>query len=139
MIRKLRHDAGKLDDHLGPPSPDAGLSELHSIRLALIHLAFLKSMEVPRFSSRLDVSLDDLLIRLLRLDIPDAVEELRAIFPASPEGATEPDYGENATYTSAAATGYAAEHEAIFDPLEHFHTLILLASSAVSHRVGAVG
>ncbi|MCH8861139.1 MAG: phosphoenolpyruvate carboxylase [Proteobacteria bacterium] len=139
MVRKLRHDAGKLDDHLGPPPPDAALGELHSMRLALIHLVFLKTTEVPRFSSRLDISLGDLLTSLLRLDIPEAVEELRAIFPASPEGAAEPDYGEDATYTSAAATGYAAEHEAIFDPLEQLHSLILAASSAISHRIGAVG
>ena len=139
MVRKLRLDAGKLDDHLGPPSPDVALGELHSIRLALIHLAFLKTVEVPRFSSRLDVSLDDLLIRLLRLDIPAAVKDLRAIFPAGPQSATEPDYGEDATYTSATATGYAAEHEAIFDPLEQIHALVLRASSAISHRIGAVG
>jgi phosphoenolpyruvate carboxylase len=139
MVRKLRRDAGALKDQLEPCTPDPLLEELHVIRMALIHLVFLKAMEVPRFSSRLDISLDDLLTRLLRLEIPDAVEQLRAIFPASPPGVAEPDYGEETTYTTAAAAGYAAEHEAIFDPLEQLHAQILLVSSAISHRIGAVG
>lgn len=139
MVRKLRRDAGDMNDQLERPTSDPLLEELHVIRMALIHLVFLKAMEVPRFSSRLDVSLDDLVTRLLRLEIPETVAQLRSIFPASAPGTAEPDYGEDNTYTAAAATGYAAEHETIFEPLEKMHRLILTISSAISHRIGAVG
>lgn len=139
LIRKLRRDAGTLDDQLGHMAPDDTLAELHTLRLALIHLVFLKAMEVPRFSSRLDVSLDDLVIRLLRLEVPETISELSAIFPASPASDKQADFGEDTTYRGAAAAGYAAEHETIFGPLEDIHALILTISSAISHEIGAVG
>jgi phosphoenolpyruvate carboxylase len=145
LVRLLRRDAALLDDALARPDlgaalePErAGVDALHITRLALIQFVFLKAMEVPRFSSRLDISLDDLMERLLRLEVEESIGELRTIFPASPTRVDDGSYGEEVTYRSATA-GYGQEHTQTFDPIESAHELILEISGLLALRMGAFG
>ncbi|MBK5256336.1 MAG: phosphoenolpyruvate carboxylase [Vicinamibacteria bacterium] len=145
LVRTLRRDAALLEDALSRPDLAAALGEeraevgpLHTARLALIQFVFLKAMEVPRFSSRLDISLDELVERLLRLEIKDAIGELRTIFPVATQRLDDESYGEDATYRSA-TTGYAQEHAQIFDPIETAHGLILELTGLIGLKIGAFG
>jgi len=145
FARRLRRDAAEIDDVLEPrhgsgqwSSADA-LTRLHTLRLALLHLIYLKAMEIPQFSSRLEVSLGELVERLLNLDVPDTVATLRRIFPAAAPSDDTEMYAERDTYVRAAPSGYAAEHREIFDPIERAYALILELSALIALHVGAYG
>jgi phosphoenolpyruvate carboxylase len=144
FVRRLRRDAADLDDVLEQRQVDGGwssgdaLTRLHTLRLALIQLIYLKAMEIPQFSSLLEISLGELVERLLYLDVPDTVATLRRIFPAA-EAADETEvYAERDTYARK-SSGYAAEHAQIFDPIERAYALILELSALIALHVGAYG
>ncbi|HZF28402.1 MAG TPA: phosphoenolpyruvate carboxylase [Gammaproteobacteria bacterium] len=145
FVRRLRRDAADLDDVLerrnagGSWSSADALARLHTLRLALIQLIYLKAMEIPQFSSRLEVSLATLVERLLHLDVPDTIETLRKIFPAAPPSDDTDVYAERDTYVRASPSGYAAEHAQIFDPVERAYGLILELSALIALHVGAYG
>jgi phosphoenolpyruvate carboxylase len=144
FVRKLRRDAADLDDVLEQRQVEGGwssgdaLTRLHTLRLALIQLIYLKAMEIPQFSSLIEISLGELVERLLYLDVPDTVATLRRIFPAA-EAADETEvYAERDTYARA-SSGYAAEHAQIFDPIERAYELMLELSALIALHVGAYG
>ena len=145
FARKLKRDAAEIDDVLeqrhgnGTWSSADALTRLHTLRLALIQLIYLKAMEIPQFSSRSDVSLEALIERLLHLDVPETVETLRGIFPAvAPSDDTE-IYAERDTYVQAGPSGYASEHARIFEPIERAYGLILEIGALIALHVGAYG
>ena len=146
FVRRMRRDAAELDDVLeqrqmgggGWSSADA-LTRLHTLRLALIHLIYLKAMEIPQFSSRLEISLGELIERLLYLDVPETVATLRQIFPAAEPADDTEVYAERDTYVRKSPSGYAAEHAQIFDPIEQAYALTLELSALIALHVGAYG
>ncbi|NVJ98003.1 MAG: phosphoenolpyruvate carboxylase [Alphaproteobacteria bacterium] len=147
-IRKLRRDAGTLTDCVQDEgvmaafdnaSPDAELFELHQIRIGLIQYIFLKAMEVPRFSSRFDVSLEELLVELLHLEVPDTVAQLRKIFPESPMRSNDEVFGEETTYEAGASSGYEDAHREIFDKMEQAYAQVLEISGLIALKAGAFG
>lgn len=145
FVRSLRHDAAALDDVLderhasGAWSSADALTRLHTLRLALLHFIYVKAMEIPQFSSRLEISLDDLVSRLLRSDGAETVETLKQIFPAADLADDSEAYGERDTYVRTAPSGYAAEHRAIFEPIAGAHRLVLELSALIALHVGAYG
>jgi phosphoenolpyruvate carboxylase len=145
FARMLRRDAAEIDDVLeqrhgaGSWSSADALTRLHTLRLALIHLIYLKAMEIPEFSARLEVSLAALIERLLKLDVPETVETLRRIFPAIAPSDDVEIYAERDTYVQAAPSGYAAEHAQIFEPIERAYALILELGALIALHVGAYG
>ncbi len=145
FARKLKRDAAEIDDVLeqrhggGTWSSADALTRLHTLRLALIQLIYLKAMEIPQFSSHSEVSLNALVERLLHLDVPETVETLRRIFPAmAPRDDTE-IYAERDTYVQAGPSGYASEHARIFEPIERAYGLILEIGALIALHVGAYG
>jgi len=144
FVRRLRRDAADLDDVLEQRQVEGGwssgdaLTRLHTLRLALIQLIYLKAMEIPQFSSLTEVSLEELIERLLYLDVPDTVATLRRIFPAAQAADETEVYAERDTYARA-SSGYAAEHARIFDPIERAYALILELSALIALHVGAYG
>ncbi|WP_262689720.1 phosphoenolpyruvate carboxylase [Kordiimonas aestuarii] len=147
-IRKLRRDAGTLTDCISDDAmtaafdagaPDAELFELHQIRIGLIQYIYLKAMEIPRFSTRFDFSLEELLVELLHLEVPDTVAQLRKIFPEAPFESHDEVYGEETTYEGGVSSGYAAAHREIFDKLELAYTLVLEISGLIALKAGAFG
>jgi len=147
-IRKLRRDAGMMTDCLDDDcdtavldskTVDEELLELHEMRLGLIQFIFVKSMEVPQFSSRFDFSLDELLVELLHLEVPSTLERLREIFPKSSEQQEKDGYGEPASYAGGQTSGYAAVHRDIFDQLDQAYQLVLTLSGLIALKIGAFG
>jgi phosphoenolpyruvate carboxylase len=145
FARALRHDAAYLDDVLdqrhaaGVWSSADALTRLHTLRLALLHFIYIKAMEIPQFSSRLEMSLADLIEQLLRLEVPGTVDTLGRIFPAAEPADDTEIYAERDTYVRAVPSGYAAEHRDIFDPIEQAYRLALELSALIALHVGAYG
>jgi phosphoenolpyruvate carboxylase len=145
FVRRMRRDAAELDDVLeqrqlsGGWSSADSLAKLHTLRLALIHLIYLKAMEIPQFSSRLEISLGELIERLLYLDVPETVATLREIFPAAEPPDDTEVYAERDTYVRTTPSGYASEHALIFDPIEKAYALTLELSALIALHVGAYG
>jgi phosphoenolpyruvate carboxylase len=127
---------GKLD-----PDRQHTLVLLHVVRLALIHRIYLLAMHVPDFSPHHGLMRADIVTRLIRLDVPGAVQLLKEIFPKVEEGAVpaSADEAEPSTYEGEAAQGYAREHETLFDPLLALYAQVLRLSNAISYQIGAVG
>lgn len=146
-VRKLRRDAGLMQDSLaefsasGIDVPEANdtLIELHGLRLGLIQFIFMKAMEIPRFSSRLDVSLDELLVELLHLEVGSTLTQLRTIFPVGPSVKTEDDFGEDVTYAAENGQGYSRVHAGVFDPIEQAYAALLAISGLIAMQIGAFG
>ena len=110
---------------------------LHALRLALIHRIWLLETAIPDFSPRHGVTRAALEQRILRLDIPQAVELLREVFPLAPDPAADQDYGEPAGPRADAA--YAREHADILTPMIKLFAMVREISAAISHEVGAFG
>ena len=136
FVWKVRRDYALLQDYLGRSTPV--LEDLHAERIDQIRLIYLKAASVPRFSTRTDVSPDQLVIRLLRLEVPEVIARLREIFPAEATARPNDKFGEVATY-KADAGGYAREHEEIFDLIEAAYQRVLEISSMIALRVGSFG
>ena len=109
---------------------------LHALRLALIQRIWLLATAIPDFSPRHGATPQDMLDRLIRLDVPAALTLLAEVFPAAPAPGAELDYGEAAGPRSGS---YAAEHSAIFDPMRRLFDLLREIGAAVTHHVGAFG
>lgn len=147
-VRKLRRDAGMMTEcleetcdisTLGNGGADAELAELHEMRLALIQFIYMKAMEIPRFSSRFEFSLEELLFELLHLEVPDTVAKLREIFPEAEMEADTDDYGEAVSYAGGRTSGYADLQRNILDQLDEAYGLVLTISGLIALKVGAIG
>lgn len=147
-IRDLRRDASMMTECieedcdaslLDIKGVDQELFELHEMRIGLIQFIFMKSMEVPRFSSRFDFSLEELLVELLHLEVPDTIARLREIFPEAIDQEGTTGYGENASYRGGRTSGYADAHRNIFDQLDKAYELVLTLSGLIALKAGAFG
>lgn len=112
---------------------------IHVLRLALIQQLFLLAARIPRFSSRPDLTIEDVIEQLLRLDVARALDTLREIFPIEPDAEINGGFGEPATFVGDASRGYAYENRVLFDAIERIHDLIRRLGLAVIHHIGAYG
>ena len=110
---------------------------LHALRLAVIGRIWLLVAEIPDFSPRHGATPDAIRARLLRLDVPGALDILAEVFPHSPGPAATHDYGE--PHSPAATQSYAAEHERLFAPMRRLFGLTREITAALSHEIGAFG
>ena len=55
---------------------------MHGIRVAVFHEIFLLSVRIPKFSDQAGTSREEVIAKLIRFDVEDAVKTLRKIFPA---------------------------------------------------------
>jgi phosphoenolpyruvate carboxylase len=137
----LRNGLATVD--IGAPriSPEAqrALILLHAIRIALVHEIYQLATTIPEFSSRHEIANRRILQRVLQLNIPGAVSDLRRIFPATPEAAPDMDFGEPATYVSDDSQSYQRENDQIFTPMLKLYDLIPRISIAIIHYIGALG
>ncbi len=121
-----------------PDAPRMGDEEvlLHALRLALIQRIWLLATAIPDFSPRHGVTPQDMLDRLIRLDVPAGLALLGEVFPAAGAAGADLDYGEAAGPRNGS---YAAEHGAIFEPMRRLFDLLREIGGAVTHHVGAFG
>jgi phosphoenolpyruvate carboxylase len=113
---------------------------LHALKVALIQRIALLATGIPPFSPQRGVARDDVLARILVLEVPAAVRMLAQIFPTQQvnTGGSE-NFGEESNYRPEAATSYAVEHRTILDPLDRLYELVRVIGSALNHEIGAMG
>ena len=131
-------------DHLAlrtawPDAPRMATRELllHALRLCLIHRIWFLETAVPDFSPRHGMTRDALRARILRLDVPSALQVLGEVFPVAPDPSAERAFSE--PRAPRAASSYAREHAEIFDPTRRLFDLVREIGVAVTHEVGAFG
>jgi phosphoenolpyruvate carboxylase len=96
--------------------------------------------EIPNFSPQLGVTRDDILARILELDVLNAVERLRLIFPHEDGVAnTRDDFGEESQYRPEPRLSYALEHDALFSPMLKLFDLARRIGTAITYEIGAIG
>ena len=110
---------------------------LHALRLALIGRIWLLAIAIPDFSPRFGATPEGIRGRLLRLDVPAALEILNSIFPRDPGRAADHDFGETAG--PVARLSYEREHDALFDPIARLFALTREITAALNHQIGAFG
>ena len=112
---------------------------MHGIRVSIIHEIFLLSVRVPKFSDQAGTSRDEIIAKLIRFDILDAVETLRKIFPVKKVSASYSGFGEPSNYLSEQNIDYSKEEKNIFRQLEALYECARRVSTGISHFIGAVG
>lgn len=112
------------------------LFAVHAVRLCLIHRVWLLAVGVPDFSPRHGVTREELLRRLLRLDVAGAAALLDRVFPSGPPPDAGLDFAEPPAPRRA---GYGREHAELVEPLRDLFAAIREASAVISLECGAFG
>jgi phosphoenolpyruvate carboxylase len=134
--------AGLAPTELEPPLPPAmrrDLHLLHAIRLALIQRIFLLATHIPAFTDQHGITPDQLMAKILHLEIDSAVAILGRVFPVAERRIDFSAFGEPASYRGEEAGSYEAEHRRIFEPMAQLYELVRRTGSAITHIIGAVG
>jgi phosphoenolpyruvate carboxylase len=142
MTRRLQADEFWLLQVIQPAATPQRrrLMLLHAIRVTIIQRICLLAMDIPNFSPQLGVTHDDIVARILELDVPAAVDRLRQIFPNDGGAAgMNDDYGEKSEYRPEPSFSYAVEHEAVFAPMLKLYDLARRIGTAITYEIGAVG
>ena len=71
---------------------------MHGIKVAIIHEIFLLSARIPKFSDQVGTSRDEIIAKLIRFDVLDAVEILRKIFQQEKIKTSNSGFGETSNY-----------------------------------------
>ncbi|MFN4090812.1 MAG: phosphoenolpyruvate carboxylase [Alphaproteobacteria bacterium] len=143
LLRDILADA-EADDALPVGGLDAEaqaeLALLHAVRVALIHRIYLLGSHIPEFSPFENLTRADLVQLLVHLDVDQAVEVLKQVFPRRDAAALRDlDFAEPATYVADAAQTYEQEHVTLFEPIAAHMELIRRLAGAITHRIGALG
>lgn len=116
----------------------ANVNLLHAIRIALIHEIYWIATLIPSFSSQHAITLEQLVQRILRLDVPWAIDNLKQIFPETMEK-VELKFGEPASYVSDESQDYSVENTRLFQPMAGLYELMRRVSTAIVNRIGFIG
>ncbi|MBL4802859.1 MAG: phosphoenolpyruvate carboxylase [Emcibacter sp.] len=112
---------------------------LHVIRMALVQKIFLLITRIPRFRDHKGLSVDDLVMRILRFQISPTLLLLREIFPLEGAYELDPADPEEITFKSDDSHGYQYENKEIFDAIEVTYDQTRQISQAISAFIGAIG
>ncbi|WP_119168560.1 phosphoenolpyruvate carboxylase [Algihabitans albus] len=148
----LREDAIHLDDLLAEIGVESGIGAeggdsrrsadpalLQSLRLALIQHIFLLAARLPKFSTRHDMSQDDVIALTTRLRVLETTQLLRRIFPAGQPIAADYQLDEAASYRGAEAIDYAEMNRQLIDPMLSAFEIAQDLTVGISHCFGAYG
>lgn len=147
---KLREDLMQLKDTLKDREMEslaytlekgdrAAYTLLHVLRMTLIQKIFLLLTRIPRFRDHKGITVDDLIMQILRFQVPSALEMLREIFPTEGSYEIDPENPEKITFKADDFHGYEYENRVIFDEIETAYDQIRKISLAISAYVGALG
>lgn len=144
----LREDAIHLHDlvrAIGEDPMEARLPErteldvLQAIRIALIQHIFLLAARLPRFSTRNDISQDDIMNLILKLRVEEATALLRDAYPKRMPSPDDYTMDEQASYTGYEGSDYAEINDLLIDPMLSAYQSVLDISVGISHHFGAHG
>ena len=114
---------------------------LHAIRVAAMMEAFSRAGRLASVSPRHDTSARDIIAMVTELRITEATEMLRDIFPLEAPGSEVYSGLNEAGHTGSdgEATGYAAIHQEVIEPLEDISALMHQITLAIAQGYGAFG
>lgn len=112
---------------------------LHVVRMALIQRMFLLITRIPRFHDHKGLSVDDLVMRILRFQISPTILLLREIFPLEGAYEIDPENPEKISFSDDNIHGYKYENREIFDEIDITYGQIRKISQALSAYIGAIG
>ena len=143
LVRRLQADQLWLLEAIEPveTAQRRRLILLHGIRVAVIQRICMLATEIPNFSPQLGVTRDDIIARILELDVLSAVERLRRIFPHRGwrRRTLRDDFGEKPEYRPEPSLSYAIEHDALFGPMLKLFDLARRIGTAITYEIGAIG
>jgi len=112
---------------------------LHVVRMALIQKIFMLITRIPRFRDHKGLSVDDLILQILRFQISPTLLLLREIFPLKGAYEIDPENPESITFSGDDTLGYKYENTKIFNEIEVAYGQIRKISQSLSAFVGAIG
>ena len=112
---------------------------MHGIRVAIFHEIFLLSVRIPKFSDQAGTSRDEVIAKLIRFDVLDAVSTLRKIFPAEKVKTSNSGFSDKSNYVSEININYTREEKNIFQKLEALYECAKRVSNGINHFIGSVG
>ncbi len=112
---------------------------MHGIRVAIFHEIFLLSVRIPKFSDQAGTSRDEVIAKLIRFDVFNAVETLRKIFPAGQVKTSNIGFSDKSNYVSEGNINYTKEEKSIFQKLEALYECARRVSNGINHFIGSVG
>jgi phosphoenolpyruvate carboxylase len=116
------------------------LAIVHALRIALLQQIWLLATHIPEFSPQRGTTADELIQRIIHLDVETVVTLLGEIFPlANANEQAGEDFGEEATYLADSRRSYAREHVEIFEPISRIFALVRRIASVITYHAGAVG
>ena len=112
---------------------------MHGIRVAIFHEIFLLSVRIPKFSDQAGTSRDEVIAKLIRFDVFNAVEILRKIFPVGQVKTSNIGFSDKSNYVSEGNINYTREEKSIFQKLEALYECARRVSNGINHFIGSVG
>ena len=112
---------------------------MHGIRVAIFHEIFLLSVRIPKFSDQSGTSRDEVIAKLIRFDVFDAVSTLRKIFPAGKFKTSNNGFSDKSNYVSEGNINYIKEEKNVFQKLEALYECARRVSNGINHFIGSVG
>ncbi|MDX1605358.1 MAG: phosphoenolpyruvate carboxylase [Candidatus Competibacterales bacterium] len=137
-LHRLLAGAG-LDQGPRPSELRLRLDLLHAIRIALIMHIYLLAVRLPRFSTRNDLSREQILAMIVSLEVPPAVSALRETFPRHHPADTQARFHEPASYDPLDLSDYERLHTDYLEPMERAYAEVRRISVAIAHCYGAHG
>jgi phosphoenolpyruvate carboxylase len=122
-----------------PPQARLNLRLMHGIRIGLLMRLFALATHIPDFSVQHNISREQLVSKVVHLEVEDAIRKLATIFPKVEQEKFEGDFGEVATYVGDWHQTYEREHQLIFQPIAGLYTLVRRLGSGIIHIIGAIG
>ena len=137
-LHRLLEEAG-LEKGKRPSDLRLRLDLLHAIRIALIMHIYLLAVRLPRFSTRNDLSREQVLGMIVSLEVPPAVSALRETFPKHHPADTAARFDEAASYDPLDLSDYERLHSDYLQPMERAYAEVRRISVAIAHCYGAHG
>jgi len=135
MLEEIGIEGGKI-----PGESRLELDLLHAIRLALIMRVFILAAQMPRSSSRNEVSYAQILEWALALNVPEVASEMRQAFPRRAKTAGDgTTFDEPATYRPHGIDDYGRVETEILEPMEQAYEFVREIGTGISHHWGAFG
>ena len=100
---------------------------------------FLLSVRVPKFSDQAGTSRDEIIAKLIRFDVVDAVSTLRKIFPVGREKTSNSDFQINQIMSVKRISITLKKKKNIFKQLEALYECARRVSTGITHFIGSVG
>ena len=135
MLEDIGLEGGKIPDDFR-----LELDLLQAIRLSLIMRVFILAAQLPRFSTRNDLSHDQMFNWAIGLEVPEVISVMRMAFPKRSSAAHDASkFEEQASYRPQGIDDYGRIETEILEPMEQAYEFIREIGTGISHHFGAFG